>query len=78
MQGLRKLREDKGLKQCDVARESRISGTHLSNVERGKRNPSMAALERILEALGATLTADAIVAEVSDGKTTSVKRYTLK
>lgn len=78
MKGLKKLRLKQGRKQCDVAEESGISPGHLSEIERGVGDPSMQVLERILAALGATLTADANVAEMVDSKTKSVRRYKLK
>jgi transcriptional regulator with XRE-family HTH domain len=48
---LQRLRREKGLSQEELADRASIHQTYLSGVERGKRNPSIAVLQRIAEAL---------------------------
>lgn len=50
---LRRLRQAKGLTQEELAHQAEIHQTYLSGVEVGKRNPSIAVLDRIAAALGA-------------------------
>ena len=49
---LQRLRREKGLSQEELAHSSDVHQTYLSGVEGGKRNPSIAVLERITMALG--------------------------
>jgi DNA-binding XRE family transcriptional regulator len=37
---LRRLRHEKGLSQDDLAYEAEVSGSHLSQLEKGRRAPS--------------------------------------
>jgi len=53
---IRELRKKKGLSQLRLAYRAEISKTYLSDLERGKRNPSIGLLLRIAEALGVSLT----------------------
>jgi transcriptional regulator with XRE-family HTH domain len=48
---LRRLREAKGLTQEELAYRADIHQTYLSGVEGGKRNPSIAVLDRVATAL---------------------------
>ena len=48
---LRRLRAAKGLTQEELAHQADIHQTYLSGVEGGKRNPSIAVLDRIAKAL---------------------------
>src|ERR1700740_3034004 len=52
---LQRLRREKGLSQEELADLAGIHQTYLSGVERGKRNPTVAVLQRIAEALGADI-----------------------
>ena len=52
---LRELRTARGLALRDAARRCRVSVSHLSAIERGTANPSVAALQRITRAYGTTL-----------------------
>lgn len=52
---LRWLREKEGLRQYETARAAGITKAMLSAYETGKQSPSLASLEKILDALGADL-----------------------
>lgn len=52
---LRRLRHAKRLSQEELAHAADIHQTYLSGVEGGKRNPSIAVLERIATALGSDI-----------------------
>lgn len=51
---LRSLREDSGLSQEDFADEIGLHRTYVSLLERGARNPSIALIDKIAQALGVT------------------------
>lgn len=51
---VRRLRLERGLSQEKLAQEAEIDLTYLGGIERGKRNPSLAVLVRISEALMST------------------------
>jgi len=67
---LRELRLRKGLTQQKLAKKAdRMSYTFLSNIERGKADPSLSSLRRLAIALGVT------VSElVRDPKTSNKRR----
>lgn len=49
---IKRIRDSKGLGLNELARKSKISGSYLSNIEKGiKTNPSIDALEQIAKAL---------------------------
>lgn len=50
-----KLRNEKKLSQESLAELSEIHRTYLSEVEGGKRNPTISVLNRIVEALGISM-----------------------
>lgn len=52
-ENIRKLREQKGMTQEELAELAGISQSHLSKIEAGSRNIGMKTYVRILEALGA-------------------------
>lgn len=52
---IRYLRTQKGLTQLDLAVDASITTSYLSNLEAGKRNPSVAVLNQLCSALGISL-----------------------
>ncbi len=48
---LRKLREDRGWTQEDLADKAGMHFTYIGQIERGLRNPSLVNLERLAKAL---------------------------
>ncbi|MEM4988332.1 helix-turn-helix transcriptional regulator [Collimonas sp. H4R21] len=58
---IRKLRKDRGLSQDGFADLCGFDRTYISGIERGRRNPSLLAIEALAKALSVT------VAELLDG-----------
>lgn len=54
MNRIRDLREDRGLRQVDVARKTGIDQRTLSNYETGKTNPDSYAIIKLAEFYGVT------------------------
>ena len=52
----KKLREDKGKSVYALSKETGVSENHIHAIERGTSHPSVSILERLLTALGVTLT----------------------
>lgn len=53
---LRKLREQRGWTQGDLARKVRVTTAYICELETGrKKNPSLAVLRRLARALGASV-----------------------
>ena len=52
---LRRRREAKGLSQEKFAFEAQIHRTYISDIERGARNPTIAIVQRLADALGVTV-----------------------
>jgi transcriptional regulator with XRE-family HTH domain len=52
---VRRLRQQKGLTQEELAFEAEIDLTYMGGIERGKRNPSLLVMARIADALGVPL-----------------------
>ncbi|WP_031440211.1 helix-turn-helix domain-containing protein [Sphingomonas sp. FUKUSWIS1] len=50
-ENVRRLRKERGLSQEELAFQAGMKRSYLSDIERGTRNPSVRALERIAEAL---------------------------
>jgi len=50
---IRELRKKKKLTQEDLAYKSELDYSYMNQIENGKRNPSIEAVERIAKALGA-------------------------
>ncbi len=48
---IRYLRKQKGLSQLDLSLEAEVNKNYISDLERGRRNPSILLLERICKAL---------------------------
>ncbi len=53
---VRRLRQQKGLTQEELAFEAKIDLTYVGGIERGKRNPSLIVMARIADALSVPLT----------------------
>lgn len=49
---IRSLREEKKLKQEELAWQANLDRTYMNHVENGKRNITLGSLEKILVALG--------------------------
>ena len=49
---MRRLRRERGLSQEQLAHDADMKRSYVSDMERGTRNPSVRALERIASALG--------------------------
>lgn len=49
------LRKERGISQLDLSIDSGLSKSYLSDLEHGRRNPSVASLSKIASALGVTL-----------------------
>lgn len=54
---IRSLRERVGLTQDEVAARAELDRTYFNGIERGHRNPTVRALQRISDALDVTLDA---------------------
>lgn len=54
---VRKLREQRGLSQAQLAERADLDVTYISGIERGRRNPGLNTLGRVARALGVTLPA---------------------
>ena len=52
---VRRLRQQKGLTQEELAFEAEIDLTYVGGIERGKRNPSLIVMARIADALSVPL-----------------------
>jgi transcriptional regulator with XRE-family HTH domain len=53
---VRRVRQQKGLTQEELAFEAEIDLTYMGGIERGRRNPSLLVMARIAEALSIPLT----------------------
>jgi transcriptional regulator with XRE-family HTH domain len=53
---VRRLRQQKGLTQEELAFEAKIDLTYVGGIERGRRNPSLLVMARIADALSVQLT----------------------
>ncbi len=53
-QNVRRLREAKGWSQEDYADRAGIHRTYVSDIERGRRNPTITVVEKLAEPLGVT------------------------
>ncbi len=52
---IRKLRRAKGWRQIDLAEQSGVHEVHISDLERGSREPGLRTLYKIADALDTTL-----------------------
>jgi len=51
-QNLKKIRTKKKMSQGDIARALGVDRGYISNIENGKKNPTLATLQKIANALG--------------------------
>lgn len=51
-ENIRKIREEKGMTQIDLCRKLEVDRAYMSNIENGKKNPTLSTIERIATALG--------------------------
>ncbi|MFA4818399.1 MAG: helix-turn-helix transcriptional regulator [Patescibacteria group bacterium] len=49
---LKKVRQEKGMSQGDIARKLGVHRSYISGIERGVRNPTIKNIEKIATALG--------------------------
>ena len=52
---VRRLRQQRGMTQEELAFEANIDLTYVGGIERGRRNPSLLVLARIADALAVTV-----------------------
>ncbi len=48
---LKRIRTDKGISQSDIAKSLGVSRGFVSNIENGKRNPTLATISRLAKAI---------------------------
>ncbi len=54
---LKKLREESGMTQDELAKRAKLSTPYVSQIENGvRKNPSLPALQRLAKALGVPVT----------------------
>jgi transcriptional regulator with XRE-family HTH domain len=51
-ENFKKIREKKGLSQGDISRKLTMDRGYISNLENGRRNPTLSNIKRLAEALG--------------------------
>jgi CheY-like chemotaxis protein/DNA-binding XRE family transcriptional regulator len=73
---VKRRRVQLGISQEKLAERANLHRTYVSDVEAGKRNPSLASIQRLTLALGASL--GAIFASVEDGKKTDGESHSPK
>ncbi len=54
-ENIRKIRLAKGMTQGDLCRKLDVDRAYMSNVETGKKNPTLSTIERIAKALGVSV-----------------------
>ena len=52
---IKQLREDQGLLQADLAEKTGLHASYVSDIERGKRNPTWTVLSQFAKAFGIKL-----------------------
>ena len=52
---MKKIREAKRMSQGDICRTLEVDRAYISNLESGKRNPTLATIKRIADALGVSV-----------------------
>lgn len=51
-ENLKRIRTEKGISQSDIAKSLGVSRGFVSNIENGKRNPTLATISRLAKAVG--------------------------
>lgn len=54
---IKKIRASKNMTQGDLCRKLGVDRAYMSNVENGKKNPTLATIEKIADALGVSTNA---------------------
>jgi len=54
-ENIRRIRLAKGMTQGDLCRKLEVDRAYMSNVEAGKKNPTLATIDRIAKALGVSI-----------------------
>lgn len=52
---IKRIRETKGMTQGDLCRACELDRAYVSNLEAGKKNPTLATIERIAKALDVSI-----------------------
>jgi transcriptional regulator with XRE-family HTH domain len=52
---MKKLRLEKGMSQGDICRKLDIDRSYISNVESGKKNPTLSTITKLAKALGVSV-----------------------
>jgi transcriptional regulator with XRE-family HTH domain len=68
-QAVRRLRDNRGMRQRDLAREAKLSKTHVWRIEQGDVNPGWDTVRQLAGALGIKVSDLAAVAEELDRET---------
>jgi transcriptional regulator with XRE-family HTH domain len=51
-QNLKRIRTKKGMSQGDISRALEVHRAYISGIESGKRNPTLATIKKLADALG--------------------------
>ena len=51
-QNMKRIRAKKGMSQSDIARALGVDRGYISNIENGKKNPTIATIQKLANALG--------------------------
>lgn len=54
-ENIRRIRLTKDMTQGDLCRKLEVDRAYMSNIESGKKNPTLSTIERIAKALGVTI-----------------------
>lgn len=54
-ENIRRIRKEKGMSQIELCRKLEVDRAYMSNVENGKKNPTLATIEKIAKALNVSL-----------------------
>lgn len=54
-QNLKRIRTKKGMSQGDISRALDVHRAYVSGIENGKRNPTLATIQKLADALGVSV-----------------------